>query len=329
MRKVSSGLPARALTAICLVLGAGVAMRPPAAVAQEIDRVVASVDGDPITTHDLKTFSAAAGAPLPDPGSPDADGQWHALLKNVIATRMLEQETKKFQGAVDESQIDAYIRRIEQQHHLTHEQLRAELAREGLTFEDLRKRARQEVEKMMMLQQEVRSKVDVTPGEIKAYYRAHPEEFTVAKERYRLAQVLIAATSSASPEQQKAARAKAEVVRNRALAGDDFAALARQYSDDDSKSKGGELGYFAPDELNETIFAAVRNVAPGRVSEVVHSKYGYHVIKVEEHEVPGVRPLREVSDQIRDKLANQQAKNRFKKWVNNDLTQKHYVETLY
>jgi len=113
-----------------------------------------------------------------------------------------------------------------------------------------------------------------------------------------------------------------------ALKGKDFGELARQYSDEDSKTKGGELGEFNPGDLNDQIAAAIKQAKPGDIAPLVHTRYGFHVIKVEEHQEPGEQPLAAVKDQIHDKLVNAQAKDRFERWVDQDLAKQHDIETL-
>jgi peptidyl-prolyl cis-trans isomerase SurA len=303
--------------------------RPPAARAQQsLDRVVASVDGNPITTRDLEAFAAANKIALPDPTDPDAPTT-KEVLKGLISQRMLESEVKKYQSRVDSSEINAYIADFERNAGLTDDQLRAQLQAQGVSYEQFREHARLEMEKMMMIDKEVRQKVNVSPAEIKAYYDAHPAEFTVKKERFKLAQILIALPPNPSAAQVEAARAKADEVRKQAVNGGDFAALARKYSDDDSKSQGGELGDFARGEMLDPIQQAIDHMKPGGISEPVRTVHGFHIIKLEEHDVAGVKPLPEVSAQIRDKLMTEKAKNKFAKWVETDLVKQHYVETLY
>jgi len=116
-------------------------------------------------------------------------------------------------------------------------------------------------------------------------------------------------------------------VRKRALKGEDFAALAAKYSDDDSKTQGGELGYFKPDEINEQILAAISKLKTGQISDLVKTNHGFHILKVEEHQEAGVRPLADVSERIREKLLQDQMETQFKKWVNTDLIKDHSVQT--
>ncbi len=321
---VSAGLAGFAAS---VVIAASLAM-PWAAGAQVIDRVIASVDGQPVTTHDIKVFSASNGTSAPDPNDPNDSAKTKEVLKALISQDLLQEEVKKFADQVTDTQVDNYIANFEQQNHMTEDEFRAQLSQTGVSYDEFRKHARLQLETMTMIDDEVRKKINIPAAELKAYYDAHPDEFKVKDERYKLAQILIAVPATASPAEIEAARAKAESIHKRAVAGEDFAALARQYSDDDSKTKGGELGDFAPGDILEPIEAAITNLNAGQISPVVQTKYGFHILKVEEHERPGVRPLAEVSPEIRDKLMTEKAKERFQHWIDNDLAKQHYVELL-
>ena len=175
--------------------------------------MVASVDGDPITVHDLKTFAAVNKVTLPDPddvNSPDTK----AVLKGVISERLLESEVKKYKDQVDDRQIDEYIANFEQSNGLTDAQLRAQLQSQGHTYEEFRKHARMELQKMIMIQKEVRGEgqhlarrgqgllrrasagVQRRQGKLQA--RANPDR---------------AAAQSPRPTQVEAARVKADSIR--------------------------------------------------------------------------------------------------------------------
>lgn len=316
---------------VAMLLAAAAALvTPQPACAQVISQVIASVDGDPITTHDIKAFAAANGITMPPPGDPNERNAEKAVLKGIIENKMLDQESKKYADKVEDSQIDQYIQSIEQQNHISDQQFRDQLTQNGLTYDEFRQHARDQLMRMAMLQDEVRSKVTIPQSEVEAYYKAHPDEFQVTKEQLKLAQILIAVPANAKPDQIAAAKAKADKVHAKAVKGEDFGALASQYSDDDSKSKGGELGYFGPDEILPQIDKAVENLKPGEISPVVRSDFGYHILKLEEHEKPGLQPLdQELTDKIRDKLATEAAKDRFQSWVENDLVKEHDIETFY
>jgi parvulin-like peptidyl-prolyl isomerase len=307
-------------------------MAPPNEYGETIDTVVASVDGNPITSHDVKDPAAAQAAGLAgvpagarSAGSaPDSS----LVLKSLIEQKLLEQESEKFADKVGDDEVDRYLQNMEERNHVTDEQLHTQLQSQGISYAQFRQSIRKQVQAAAMLDREVRQKIVIPDSEIEAYYKANPSEFSVTEEKYRLAQILIAVPSAATPEQSATAQKKAEDVRSQAVKGKDFAELARQYSDDDSKSKGGELGDFGPNDLNDQIAAAVKNLKAGEISAVVHTRYGFHIVKVEEHQIPGAIPLSQAKVVIRDKLTTERAKVGFQKWIDEDLTSQHYVETM-
>jgi len=317
---------ARALAAaIALALCCAAA---PAAAQQSVDRVVASVDGDPITAHDVEAFSVAMGHPVQTDDiaeNPDAK----LMLKELIAAKLFQNEAQKYSSKIDDSQVDHYIDQLRHDRHMTPEQFKAAIAQSGLSTQDFRKHAREELEKAMMIQQQVRDRVDISGSDIQAYYDQHKDDYTVAKERYRLAQILIGVPGNATPQQVAQLKTKAEQIRNEAAKGADFGDLARRYSDDASKNSAGELGWFEPQDIMDPILIAVKPVKPGDVSQVVRTSHGFHILKVEAHEVPGVRPLTDVKDDIREKLIDEKAKSETQDWVETELVKKHDVETLY
>jgi len=295
---------------------------------EAVDRVVATVDGEPITLHDVKSFGAAAGRPIDTDDLADSPIGKDAL-KGLIAEKLLEQEVKKYADKVDESEIDRYIQGIRAEKHMTDAEFRGVLTQQGVSYDDFRKRARLQLQKQIMFQTEVREHIDIPPQDIQDFYDSHKADFAIEKERLRLAQILIATPANATPQQIAAAEKKARDVRAQALKGVDFEALAHNYSDDESKSNGGELGWFEPSEVMDAILAGVKNLKPGEISPVVRSKNGFHILKLEAHEMPGPRPLSEVKGQIREKLIDAKAKERLNSWIDTDLVKQHTVETLY
>lgn len=294
-----------------------------------IDRVVASVDGNPITSYDVNNPSAGqsngmAGAANPAAASGDPD----AVLKSLIAEQLLNQESAKYANKVDEEQIDQVIQNLAQRDHMTESQMRDQLKAQGISYGEFRNEIRKQVQAMTMVDHEVRQKIHIPDSEIEAYYKSHPDEFTVTEEKYHLAQILVAVPDGAKPDQVEAAKSKADDIRTQLLKGKDFAVLASQDSDDDSKTKGGDLGEFAPGDLNDQIATAIKNVKPGDISDVLRTKYGFQIIKVVSHDKPGTKPLDEVKSEIRDKLTTEQAKAEFQHWIDHDLAKRHDVETM-
>jgi len=295
---------------------------------QPVDAIVASVDGEPITMRDLKAFSATHGVPLPESDGPDSVKIKREALHGLIEDKVLELELRNFADSIDDRAIDRYIAKIRERTHASEADLRAELVRHGMTWEKYRKQVKLDLEKMEMIEHRVRQKISITPEQIKAYYDAHANEFTVNDERFELAQILVAVDSGAPADKRAAARKKAEALRKQALAGEDFGDLARKNSDDESAAKGGELGSFSPDEILDQIKVAVSKLDSGQISEVVETSHGFHIVKVEQHQRPGVRPLSELRAEIRARLEDESLQDHLRRWVEDDLMKAHHVESF-
>jgi len=295
---------------------------------QTVAHIVASVDGEPITARDVEQFSVAVGRPVNAEDIAD-DPQAKSALKALISQKLLEKEIDQYSSKIDEEQIDNYIEVVQRDKHMTPEQFKAAVAQSGMSMEDFRKHARVELEKEMMIRQQIRQRVEIPNADIQAYYDEHKADFTVASEKLKVAQILIGVPQNATPQQIAALQAKADKIRAAAAGGADFGALARKYSDDESRNSGGELGWFGPQDILDQIYAAVKNLKPGDISQVVRTSHGFHILKLEEHQVAGLQPLAEVKDRIRDQLINQRANAELENWVETDLTKQHDVETFY
>ncbi|HUA33898.1 MAG TPA: peptidylprolyl isomerase [Candidatus Binataceae bacterium] len=294
---------------------------------QVVNEVVASVDGDPITERDVEEFLSQHGESVGTDDFLDSPIARKAL-KALIDEKLLEEEQKKYEDKVDEAQVDRYIDQLRQGQHMTEQQMRDSLQQQGISYEDFRKRARDNLVKQEMIEGEVREKIKVSDADIVAFYNEHKEDVTVKTERLRIAQILVSVPANATAQQDAAAKRKADAIRAQIMKGMDFNDLALKYSDDDSKTKGGELGWFEPGDINDAIFAAIKNLKPGDVSPVVRTKFGYHIMKLEAHEIPGPRPLSEVKDSIREELQNERMQAQLQNWTETELIKKHYVETV-
>ena len=98
---------------MALTIGAAGGVR-----AEEVDKIVASVDCDPITMHEVRAFAESAGRKIPA-GDPTADPTFKEGLKGLIAQKLLTEETKKYDEKVDDAQIDRYIQDVEQDRGFT------------------------------------------------------------------------------------------------------------------------------------------------------------------------------------------------------------------
>lgn len=166
------------------------------------------------------------------------------------------------------------------------------------------------------LTKEVVDKIKVTEDDMKLYYKMHNDELKTP-EMVRARHILVMVDKSASEDAKKKAKEKAESILKRAMAGEDFAKLASESSDDPgTKAKGGDLGFFPKGRMIPEFEKAVFALKPGEVSGIVESQFGFHIIKVEEKKEPVLEPYDKIKDKVRENVFNDFKKARVDEFVN-------------
>ncbi|BCS88661.1 SurA N-terminal domain-containing protein [Pseudodesulfovibrio sediminis] len=146
----------------------------------------------------------------------------------------------------------------------------------------------------------------VTDEEIASYYEANKASME-QKEQVRARHILVMSKDSDPEEVQAAAAKKIEKVLKKAQAGEDFAALAKEYSEGPSGPNGGELGWFARGAMVPDFEAVAFATKKGEISGLVKTRFGWHIIKVEDHKDAKLRTLDEAKDEIRQEIAQEKA----------------------
>jgi peptidyl-prolyl cis-trans isomerase D len=152
------------------------------------------------------------------------------------------------------------------------------------------------------------NQVAVDEDEIRTYYEDNPDNFKVEKQ-VKARHILLRLSDNATAEMDKSVKAKAEKVLEKARAGEDFAKLAKEYSEDVStKDNGGDLGYFQKGQMVSAFEDPAFSLPKGGVSSLVKTSFGYHIIKVDDIKEAKTLSLQEAHGQIADMLAANKAK---------------------
>jgi len=151
------------------------------------------------------------------------------------------------------------------------------------------------------------AKVEISDDEISEYYDEHPDEFQNPK-TVEARHILIKVEQNAADEDVAAAKEKIEDILKKAKGGQDFAELAKQYSEGPSKSKGGHLGSFRREAMVKPFADKAFAMQAGEISDPVRTRFGWHIIKVEKVNEATVTTLADARDNIRKKLADENAK---------------------
>jgi peptidyl-prolyl cis-trans isomerase D len=150
--------------------------------------------------------------------------------------------------------------------------------------------------------------IALADSEISDFYELHKEDHFTQPREVRARHILIKLPQDADAAAKAAARKKIDDVAAKLKAGADFAELATKYSEDEgSAKKGGDLGFFGEGRMVKPFEEAAFALAPGKVSDVVETPFGFHIIKVEEVHEERTKPLEEVKDEIASTLRHQEA----------------------
>jgi peptidyl-prolyl cis-trans isomerase D len=152
------------------------------------------------------------------------------------------------------------------------------------------------------------AQIQITDERLAQYYEDHKEEFR-QDEQVRARHILFKVAQQAAAAEEAKVRAEAEAALQRIQAGEDFAEVARQTSQDPaSAQQGGDLGFFARGAMVKSFEDVAFALRPGEVSDPVRTEFGYHLIKVEEVQEAGYRPLEAVRDELRARLSGEEAR---------------------
>ena len=177
----------------------------------------------------------------------------------------------------------------------------AALKSNNITEKELTELVRKDLVINNLLEQEVVNKITIPDADVQKFYNENKDKFKMP-ETYHASHILIAVDPQAKAEEKQKAREKAEAIRKKLVAGEDFAALAKAESSCPSKEKGGDLGTFGKGEMVAEFEKATAALKPGELSEVVETQFGYHIIKLVEKKDGGVAKFEEVKDKIANYL---------------------------
>lgn len=242
-------------------------------------------------------------------------------LNKAIGDTLVNQEAKKH--AVDniEEKIDERVKTLEAKF-----EMERYLKLRRLTMEELRESLRARVRVDDYLKQQGVLEPEIPEERIREMYESSPESFS-RKESVDVSHVLIKVAPHAGDAEKEQARQKAERIRKEILEGKEFAEAAKEHSDCNSAPKGGQLGPlqkgYMPAEFDEVAFALKKDV----VSEVVKTKFGYHIITVTDKQPGGVIPFEEIKGFVKKYLQGEESKKKFASHVA-ELKEKAEIEIL-
>jgi peptidyl-prolyl cis-trans isomerase len=202
------------------------------------------------------------------------------LLESMVEDKIISKEVKNLALKVDDAAIDANVQQYTQsinsapavKKYFTDNKLDTNFIK-VMSTKDLVKAA---------LEKDFTDKNQVTQAEIDAYYDKNKEEFS--SDQIRASHILIKTVNNDLSDMPKdkveAAKKQIDEIYERAVAGEDFAELAKQYGQDGTKDKGGDLGYFSKGDMVKEFSDAAFSLNVGEISKPIKTQFGYHIIKL-------------------------------------------------
>jgi len=307
-----AGASATPATSPAAAAPAAPAGAPPAAppavkpVPAQLPEIVARVNGAPIARAEferaVRSLEGQARGPVP----PDRrDAIYRQLVDQLVALKLLSQECVARKIAVADAEIESRLAEMKKPLG-TEQAFTAALAERQMTLDTLKSEIRQQLQARKLVDAEIKPTVSVTDADVTDFYEKNPDKFQEL-EAVHAAHIMIRTPDATDEAQKKKAKAEATAVLAELKKGGDFAALARQHSQDaGSAANGGDLGLVPRGRTPPVFEQAAFALKPGQMSGVVETPAGYHIIKVSAHRDARTVPLQEVKPQVQEFLTQQQ-----------------------
>jgi peptidyl-prolyl cis-trans isomerase C len=218
------------------------------------------------------------------------------VLENLIARELLYQETEKKGIKISEEEVNEQLISLKAQFPNEAEFNNA-LTRMNLTEASLKEKLERDLALKKLIEDEVAPKITVSDSDIRAFYENNPETFK-QPERVKASHILIKVDPEANASQKAEAQKKIDLVQAKLQKGEDFGALAKEYSEGPSGPNGGDLGYFTRGQMVKPFEDAAFAMKPGEVSGMVETRFGYHLIKVTDKSAETTMPYDDVKERL-------------------------------
>lgn len=292
------------LTTIIFVFFAGATL---AQTTNTPDTTIVLVNDIPITELDLnleiKRIQYQAKARQQPIDESMMDTMREKVVESLINRELLFAQSKAKGLTVDASEIDSGIEQIKLKLEAG-QNLDNLLTEMGISLDAFRDQVAQANAIQKLLDLTVYSKAMVTEKESRVFFENNPQYFKKPEE-VKASHILIQVTQEASAEEKLTARGKIEEVQEKLKTGEDFALLAKQYSEGPSNVRGGDLGYFDRKKMVKPFADAAFALKTGQVSDIIQTRFGFHLIKVIDKKPKSVYEFENIKDRLSQLLRQQ------------------------
>jgi peptidyl-prolyl cis-trans isomerase SurA len=280
-----------------------------------LDRVVAVVNKEVITWSELyKTMEYESAEQVKQM----SDGERAKIFKEneaefldrLIDMRLQIQEANNLGLTVSAEEVAEAVGNIKKKYSLTDKSFEESLRKEGMTFDEYKKKLSDQMLISQYINKQIRQKVVVSGEDVNKYLEASGER-AIADEAFRLKQIFMKIPKD--EQGRTLVEEKAAVIMERLRAGEDFSSLAKEYSEDASAKLGGDLGSVKKNQMAKEFIDVLSSMKAGDVSRPFWTGTGLHIIKLEEN--VSARTMDEMRETIRKRLTEEQFSEKYKSWL--------------
>jgi parvulin-like peptidyl-prolyl isomerase len=243
------------------------------------------------------------------------------ILANAIDELIVIQRGRELGLRMSEETFKNYVEGLKKDSQMDDATFKQALAQQGMNMDQLRKRVERMYLNQGVLQRDVTPRINITEEEARQYYRAHPEEF-MKPTMITVREISVLVPSEARSGDQvvnvavdEAAHDKVKSARERALKGEDFAALVTEMSQSGSKANGGLIGPLNLNELAEALQKILAPLKTGDIAEPIRTPVGYQLLKVEQKDDATVQPFDAVRNEVSARVQNERGQVEMQKFV--------------
>jgi peptidyl-prolyl cis-trans isomerase SurA len=293
--------------------------------AEANNRIVAIVNDEIITFHELE--KAKKGFKLPEMGKEGQEEFQKQLLFQLIDQKLIDRQIKRLGVKIIPEDIDKAVARIKEDQGLkSSEDFSNALIRQGLSESEFRNKVKEQILRFRLISQEIGSKIIIPENLVREYYEKNKSKFQIT-EGVQLALIMLPFSDKTPPEERIRLKKLIEEIHDRLIKGEDFAELARKFSQDASASQGGNLGVFVLEEIDPSLRNVITTLKPGEFSSALQSAEGWQIVKVIDFKGGKEFSYAEVKDRIQDQLFQEEVDKRFSQWLQK-IKDRSYIQVL-
>lgn len=290
-----------------------------------LDRVVAVVNQEVITWSELYRSMESDAAPQVKEMKENERRQILkdnelSFLETLINVKLQLQEARNAGISVTDEEIKEGIDNIKKKYSMTESAFLDSLSKEGYTFDEYKKRLREQIMISKVVNLQIRSKIVASDADIKKFLDEN-NELSQSGAAYRLRQIFFKAPKNDADRNM--VEEKAAAVLKKLKEGANFNDLAKQYSEDASASSGGDLGLVRKNQIAKEFIDAVSTMKPGEVSSPFWTAGGLHIIQLDE--IIGPKSGDEIKEEARTAVISKTFSERYAVWIKG-LREKSYIE---